>query len=148
MITRDMEAADLPAVLEIERQSFTTPWSETSFLNEIHSRRSITRVAQQDDILIGYICLKVILDEGHLLDLAIHPSHRQKGVARALFVDALEKIRTMGCSSLYLEVRVSNTAALGLYEKLGFRHVGTRRVYYDSPPEDGAVMVLDLTTCV
>src|SRR5512139_330673 len=148
MIIRDMEAADLPAVLEIERQSFTTPWSETSFLNEIHNRRSIARVAQQDDILVGYICLKVILDEGHLLDLAIHPSHRQKGVARALFVDALEEIRTMSCSSLYLEVRVSNTAALSLYEKLGFRHVGTRRGYYGSPPEDGAVMVLDLKTCV
>ncbi len=137
-----MTEADLPEVLEIERASFTMPWSEISFFNQIKNPRSISKVARVDGRIAGYICASRIIDEGHILTFAVHPEQRKLGLASALITDMLDHLKGEGCRFIFLEVRVSNEAARRMYEKFGFRDLGERKDYYVSPVEDAVVMVL------
>lgn len=141
---RDMRPSDLPKVLKIERLSFTTPWSENAFLQEIYNPYSITKVASLEDEVIGYICVDHIADECHILNLAVKPDMRKHGVGTSLVETSLEEVKKKGCRSLHLEVRVSNFDARRFYERLGFRTAGFRRNYYTFPKEDATIMVLEL----
>jgi ribosomal-protein-alanine N-acetyltransferase len=142
IVIGDMETGDLPAVLEIERASFTTPWSETSFFNELKNPRSTVKAARRDGRLTGYIFASRILDEGHILDLAVHPDFRRQGIGSALAAHAIEHLREEGCGFIFLEVRVSNQPAVKMYKRFGFEEIGIRKNYYLSPEEDAVVMVL------
>lgn len=135
---------DIPEIVSIERLSFSTPWSETSFRSEIYSRYSITRVAELNGIIVGYVCVKHVADECHLLDLAVHPDYRRRGIARALLNDVIQELKIKGCRFFYLEVRTSNYAARKLYEKFGFNMVGVRKGYYVNPAEDAVIMMMEL----
>ncbi|HXX56953.1 MAG TPA: ribosomal protein S18-alanine N-acetyltransferase [Thermodesulfovibrionales bacterium] len=141
---REMREEDIPEVIRIERSSFSTPWSETSFLNEIHKSRSIAKVAELHEAVVGYICAEQILDEGHILNLATDPNHRGIGIANTLVGDVVSELRKKACRFLYLDVRASNSIAKGFYEGLGFRVIGVRKKYYVAPHEDGVIMVLEL----
>lgn len=141
---REMLPEDIPSIVRIERSSFSTPWSETSFQSEVHSRYSTTRVAEFDGAVVGYLCVKQIADECHLMDLAVHQDYRRMGIASELLADVLRDLREGNCRHMYLEVRESNTAARRLYEKFGFRPVGIRKRYYLLPDEDALVMALEL----
>jgi ribosomal-protein-alanine N-acetyltransferase len=140
----DMLTEDLPSVLEIERMSFTTPWSEISFFNELKNPRSIVRAARKAGRIIGYVCANRVLDEGHILDLAVHPEFRRLGIASALVSRVIEDLRSECCRFIFLEVRASNGSAAELYRKFGFEETGIRKNYYISPEEDGLMMVLRL----
>jgi ribosomal-protein-alanine N-acetyltransferase len=142
IVIGDMEAEDLPSVLEIERASFTTPWSEISFYNELKNPRSIVKAARKEGRAIGYVCANRILDEGHILDLAVHPAFRGRGVASALALHVIERLRKEGVRCIFLEVRDSNEPAAKLYKKFGFERIGIRKNYYLSPEEDGLIMCL------
>ncbi len=133
---------DVPRILEIERMSFTSPWSEAAFLQEIHKHYAFSRVAEFRHEVIGYICVNYLFDEGHILNLAVHPDFRRQGVATVLMKDALHELEKKGCRFFYLEVRVSNLAAKTFYEHFGFRVVAFRKRYYVSPEEDAALMTL------
>jgi len=135
-----MREGDIPHVVQIERLSFPTPWSETSFLNEIYKLRSLARVAIFDEVIAGYLCAEQVLDEGHILNLAVHPDFRGMGVAKVLVKQVMEEMRQNGCRVLYLEVRSSNAIAKRLYERFGFRVIGTRKRYYVTPEEDAIIM--------
>ncbi len=137
-----MTEGDLAEVLEIERASFTMPWSEISFFNQIKNPRSISKVARAGDRIAGYICASRIMDEGHILTFAVHPEYRKLGIASLLISDMLNYLKEEGCRFIFLEVRVSNGSARRMYEKFGFREIGTRKNYYVSPVEDAVVMVL------
>lgn len=141
---REMYPDDISEIVSIERLSFSTPWSETSFRSEIYSRYSVTRVAELNGVIVGYICVKHVADECHLLDLAVHPDYRRRGIARALLDDVIQELRIEGCRFFYLEVRSSNYAARKLYEKFGFNMVGVRKGYYVNPAEDAVIMMLEL----
>ncbi|MEW6739662.1 MAG: ribosomal protein S18-alanine N-acetyltransferase [Nitrospirota bacterium] len=141
---REMYPDDIPEIVSIERLSFSTPWSETSFRSEIYSRYSVTRVAELNGVVVGYICVKHVADECHLLDLAVHPDYRRRGIARALLDDVIQELRIEGCRFFYLEVRSSNYAARKLYEKFGFNMVGVRKGYYVNPAEDAVIMMMEL----
>jgi ribosomal-protein-alanine N-acetyltransferase len=141
---RDMRPADVADVAAIERSSFTTPWSENSIYSEIYGRYSITRVAELDGVIAGYVMAKLILDEGHLLDLAVHPKYRMRGIGRMLMEDVTRGLSFNGCKAFFLEVRASNAAALKLYADLGFNVVGTRKNYYKNPVEDAFIMMQTL----
>ncbi|MEW6214899.1 MAG: ribosomal protein S18-alanine N-acetyltransferase [Nitrospirota bacterium] len=141
---RKMHTSDIPGVLNIERISFTTPWTETAFLKEIHNLYSIIKVAILGEAIIGYVCANYIINEGHILNLAVHPNFRRCGIATKLVKEVLDELKEKGCRSLYLEVRVSNLGARKFYECLGFRVVGVRRDYYILPDEDAVIMVLEL----
>ena len=139
-----MTVADLPEILAIETASFKTPWSETLFYNEIVKAISVARVARLNGKVVGYLCANVIIDEGHILNMAVHPEHRGIGIASRIVQEVLDIMRAGNCRSVFLEVRVSNEEARKMYEKFGFGLLGTRKNYYVSPVEDAVVMVLRL----
>lgn len=141
---RDMLEQDIGAVVRIEKMSFTTPWSETSFFTEVYKRQSIAKVALSEEDIVGHICVEYVLDEGNILDLAVRPDFRGMGIASALLKNAIEELRAMGCRFLYLEVRTSNEAARRLYQGFGFRVTGARKKYYVAPTEDALLMMLDI----
>lgn len=141
---RQMLPQDVAAALVIERSSFTTPWSETSFLAEIRSASSMSLLAEIDGQCAGYIIVKQVADECHLYDLAVHDEHRRKGIATSLLQHVLDAVSTGEFRFFFLEVRASNSSALTLYSSFGFHEYARRRAYYEHPVEDAVLMRLDL----
>ena len=139
-----MKEEDIAAVVAIERTSFSLPWSEISFAKELFKPRSIPKVAVVGDVVAGYMCIEYVMDEGHILNLAVHPDYRKKRIAATLVEDAVAELRQMACRFIYLEVRASNHAARNLYENFGFRMVGSRKSYYVNPGEDAVIMMRDI----
>ena len=136
-----MQVGDLDEVLEIERASFGMPWSRGAFVYEIERNR-VARcwVMREDGRVVGYLCLWEIADELHITNVAVHPVHRRRGVARTLLASVLEGAGKRSPSVVALEVRPTNVEARALYESFGFRVIGRRRVYYYDTGEDALIM--------
>jgi [ribosomal protein S18]-alanine N-acetyltransferase len=142
-----MKDADLPVVYEIEALSFSNPWSDATFRGEIQNKGisfPMVIVRHADGRVAGYIIYWHIRDEVQINNVAVHPDFRGKGIGEAAMRLVLKEIREKGAVFATLEVRVSNTAATRLYEKLGFKVLGTRKGYYTNPVEDAYVMGLVL----
>ncbi len=139
VIIRPMSEPDLDGVLEIEQASFPTPWRREHFLHEIEARHSFPLVAVHDDKVIGYVVLMSLFEEAQILDVAVAPEQRGRGLARSLMEAALRIAMEQGAEVLALEVRASNTPAITLYERLDFVRTGTRRGYYEGT-EDAVLM--------
>jgi ribosomal-protein-alanine N-acetyltransferase len=139
---------DLKAIFAIEKQSFSTPWSRLSFVAELTQSMSHFLVAGPSPPeawqLWGYIIFWIVADEMHLLNLAVHPDKRRRGISRALLAAALSQSRNLGAEIAWLEVRPSNMEARGLYESFGFAEVGRRLKYYEDTQEDAILLVLHL----
>lgn len=140
ILFRPLVEGDLPTVLAIEEASFSSPWSRASFVHELKNPHSCLTVAEQDGDVIGYLCCWYIADEIQILDVAVHPEYRRKGIGEQLLHHALTAGRMRNALSANLEVRRSNVAAIALYEKFGFREVAVRRRYYRDG-EDALLMV-------
>jgi ribosomal-protein-alanine N-acetyltransferase len=141
LIIRKMEEDDIPAVLGIEEISFATPWSEQDFLNELYRKNTLLRTALFEGNIIGYICVTFRAYESHILNLAVHPDFRRRGVATILMDNAVGELKKRGCMFVYLKVRLSNAGAQKFYELLGFQVEGIRKKYYDDPVEDALMMM-------
>ncbi len=139
---RPMRLSDLPAVMETDRRSFPTPWSEEIWRQEITGPFGLYLVLEEGDNLSGHIGLKLISGEAHVVTLAVRPERRRRGFARALIEAALGDPVSAGARYLHLEVRPSNVAARVLYRSLGFDETGVRPRYYGD--EDALLMTLDL----
>ncbi len=142
MILSDMTAADLDDVLEIERLSFPQPWTRGMFLHELKVPFSRTVLARADELphqLLGYVCRWLIGDEMQILNVAVGPEHRQRGLGRALVEIVLDEATREGARLVTLEVLRSNVAAIALYRSLGFAETGMRRNYYGTG-EDALLM--------
>lgn len=139
---RAMQVQDLDAVVAIERQVQFHPWTKQQFHDSLTSA-SHCSVLEQSGRIIGFCILQTVVDEANLLLMAIDPAQQGKGYGSTLLEQALAALGER-CVMVFLEVRVSNQAAIGLYEKLGFHQVGQRRGYYPSANgrEDAAVMAL------
>ena len=135
---------DLPEILSIENDSFTIPWSENLIFQELHNPMSISKVARAEGKIAGYIFAGLIIDEGHILNLAVHKNYRGLGIATDLVSDVIDDLKENGCRVIFLEVRDSNEAAKKIYSKFSFEIIGTRKNYYISPVEDAVVMALKL----
>ncbi len=146
LLIDNMKVEDLPEIVSIETASFKTPWSETLFYNEICKTIAVSRVARIAGRVAGYLCANVILDEGHILNLAVRPQCRRLGIATSLIKEMIEIMRDRDCRSVFLEVRASNEQARIMYAKFGFSLLGTRKNYYISPVEDAVIMVLRLSS--
>ena len=139
-----MSEEDLAAVLEIESASFSRPWTRRHFLDEMESSCGYPTVALANDgTLAGYLCLKLILDEAEILDVAVSAAKRGRGIGQLLVLDAMAFCRKQGVNLLSLEVRVGNAEAIALYRRLGFHEVGRRKNYYDNG-EDAILMDISL----
>lgn len=144
IVIDNFAVGDLPEVLSIENDSFTVPWSENLFVHDLHNPMSISKVARAEGKIAGYIVAGRILDEGHILNLAVHKNYRGLGIATELVRDIIDDLRENGCRVIFLEVRDSNEAAKKIYSKFSFETIGTRKNYYISPVEDAVVMALKL----
>jgi ribosomal-protein-alanine N-acetyltransferase len=140
-----MTLDDLPAVLEIDRQSFPTPWPERSYRFELTQNPAAELfVAEMHDAdVVGFLGYWLIADEVHISTFAVEPDHREQGIGERLLVRALIKARGKGADVATLEVRESNRAAIELYQKLGFESAGRRNGYYRDNGEDAILMSLD-----
>lgn len=137
----EADVSMLPAILAIEKASFTVPWSEKSF-DEAFASDSITVLAVVDDggNVAGFGCLLAVDGEGEILNIAVHPSVRKNGIGQMLMNGMITAGMERGVRDFYLEVRESNVPARGLYEKNGFAALGRRKRYYSKPTEDAILM--------
>lgn len=143
-LIRTLSVADLPAILEIERASFSTPWRETTFEGLLLRRDTDVIGITQVGRLIGYAISWTVGDQAELGNVAVAPSERGQGLGRMLVDASLRLVQARGAREVFLEVRESNTGARDLYEKSRFRVVGRRKNYYAKPLEDALVMRRDL----
>jgi ribosomal-protein-alanine N-acetyltransferase len=140
---RVLDLSDLDAIEEIEQQAYPTPWSRSMFASELAKPTSICLGAFEGSDLVGYIINSRYVDAWHVMNVAAHPEHQRRGVATALLEKLFERTRGDERRGYTLEVRVSNEAAIRLYEKLGFESRGIRRGYYTDNREDALIMWRD-----
>lgn len=137
---RRAAAGDVPAMVEIERASFSDPWSAASFRALLDSPIGRVTVAELDGALLGYAVAWRVDAEAELANIAVAPGARRTGVAAALLDELLEEYDRPPAASVFLEVREGNVAAQALYASRGFTTVGRRAGYYRRPTEDALVM--------
>ena len=139
----EMKESDLEEVLEIEKKSFADPWSRRLFKETLSFPHSVNFVFREaPGALLGYINFYLIGEEAHMLNLAIHPDWRKKGLAAQLLNHAIDFLKRRNAAHFFLEVREGNLDAIRLYTKFGFQMIGRRKRYYVETNEDALVMHL------
>ena len=127
-------------IFKISTLSFVTPWSYESIENELNNKFARYVVAKLNDVIIGFGGVWLILDEGHITNIAVHPEFRGIGAGDMIVKALIELCKQERISSITLEVRVSNKAAQNLYKKHGFIEAGIRKNYYADTKEDAIIM--------
>lgn len=139
-----MAERHVAAVAELEKMCFSVPWSENSVRNELNNPLSLWLVAISGDMVCGYIGSQSVAGESDMMNVAVHPEFRQRGIGMQLVLELMERLRKLGNTALLLEVRAGNLPAITLYERLGFVTVGVRPNYYFHPKEDAKIMRKEL----
>ena len=140
MTITNMTALHVSQVAELEKLCFSDPWSEKSVASELENKLAYWLVAVEDDRVAGYVGSQTVCGETDMMNIAVHPDFRRRGVAESLVNALVEDLQKQESHSLTLEVRASNEAAQKLYEKLGFMQVGLRKNYYRNPKEDAYIL--------
>ena len=135
---------DLDEIVAIENVSFPSPWPRRIFEREIEAKNSYKRVIRFSGSVVAYIVTWTIYDEVHILNIAVHPDFRKIGLGEMLIRDCLASSLEPGLKLVLLEVRVSNSSAIKLYEKIGFKTLSVRKKYYSDTGEDAYVMMYEL----
>ena len=144
MIIREMRASDVATIAELEKVCFSDPWSESSIASELNNPLSYWLVAEFDGEVAGYVGSQSVLDAADMMNLAVSPKYRKQGIGQELVKNLVHHLQHNNVIALLLEVRVSNTPALVLYEKMGFVQVGRRPNYYHHPREDALILRKEL----
>lgn len=139
MIVRPMTEDDLDKVVTMEKQIFSTPWSKQNFEESLSKSYSYFYVAVLSDI-VGYCGVHNLGGDGEITNVAVDETQRGKGIAYEMLSYAMEETAKKGVEAFTLEVRISNTPAIKLYEKLGFENKGIRKNFYENPTEDAMIM--------
>ncbi|MEC4807057.1 MAG: ribosomal protein S18-alanine N-acetyltransferase [Jaaginema sp. PMC 1079.18] len=143
---KPITAADLDAVVELDRVCLGGLWTKAGYQRELDSPNSelwaIARSPQQPQSLIALGCFWAILEEAHITLLAVAPAYRRQGLGRLLLATLLQQAQKRGLERATLEVRCSNQAAIALYQKFGFKIAGTRKKYYQDNQEDALILWL------
>ena len=144
---RPLKTHDIPKVLTIERQMYSYPWSEGIFKDCLKIGYSNWAFIK-DGQFVGYVILSVAVGEAHILNICLDPAYQGKGLGRQFLKEVLIIAKKKNANSVFLEVRPSNTAAVKLYKKAGFKQIGQRKNYYPAADgkEDAIVLSLDLTS--
>jgi ribosomal-protein-alanine N-acetyltransferase len=144
---RALALGDLAAIEQIERRSYPTPWSRSMFAGELAKPSSVCLGAfdadGEDGTLVGYLIVSRYVDAWHVMNVAVDPEHRGRGIAATMLERLFEATADDARRGYTLEVRVSNDVAIRLYERLGFRARGIRRGYYTDNREDALIMWKD-----
>ena len=140
IIYRDMTPQDVPFISRLEEETFSMPWSPESFLQMITKEDTRYYVAEEDGHLLGGCGLWMVAGEGNITNVAVVPRARRRGVGTGLLNYLMMEGDREGVTAYTLEVRVSNEAAIRMYEKLGFSSEGIRPNFYEKPTEDAMIM--------
>ena len=140
-----MQETHIAQIAALEKRCFADPWSEASVRSELSNPLSFWLVAQEDGKLIGYVGSQSVPPEADVMNLAVAPEWRNKGIGRALMTALIAQLHSRGITALFLEVRVGNTPAQNLYRSLGFVEAGRRPKYYVNPTEDALILRKELT---
>ncbi len=135
-----MQRQHVPQIAALEKICFSDPWSEQSIASELQNPLSLWLVCEDEGNICGYVGSQTVLGETDMMNIAVAPEYRRRGIGEMLITQLLKKISRQGSCSLSLEVRCSNLAAISLYEKLGFQQVGRRPGYYIHPKEDALIL--------
>ena len=135
-----MENRDVAQIAALEQQCFSEPWSETSVAGELTNPLSYWLVARDGGYLAGYVGSQTVLGESDMMNLAVSPDYRRRGIGENLVESLIRDLKKQGSHCLTLEVRESNLAARALYEKLGFVQIGLRPGYYHKPKENACIL--------
>ena len=135
-----MTDAHVTQVAALEKLCFSDPWSENSVASELKNPLSLWLVALDGATVAGYIGSQSVGEEADMMNVAVHPEYRRKGIARELVTGLVSALREKGVQSLALEVRQSNEPAIALYAQLGFQQVGLRPNYYRNPKENALIL--------
>lgn len=138
------EEKHLKGIAEVENRSFSTPWSEKSFSDELTNNVATYFVAISEDKVVGYIGFWTVADEADITNVAVLPEYRKSGIGSILLKETVSYCISEKLVSINLEVRESNSAAKNLYSKFGFIPIGLRKRYYSNPVEDAIIMSLSL----
>ena len=140
IIIRKMQPEDLAEVCKIEKDNFSLPWSEKSFLESMEREDTVFLVALEDEDVAGYIGCYCIAGAGEITNVAVKASHRRKGIGGKLLQKLYEEGISLDTQEYFLEVRASNEAAIGLYLRQGFVKEGIRKNFYEKPVENAVIM--------
>lgn len=135
-----MSPEHIPQIAELEKLCFSSPWSQASIASELENPLSLWLAAVERGQVLGYVGAQSVLDEADMMNLAVRPAQRKKGIGRRLVLALIEQLKGRGVRALTLEVRAGNSAAIGVYESLGFIEVGRRPRYYTKPAEDALLL--------
>ncbi len=144
MEVRDVCDGDIERIARIERECFSTPWTEAQLRAQLRPGHVFLAACDGGELL-GYAGLMYVLDEGYISNVAVAPEHRRRGAAEALLRALRLRAHALELAFLTLEVRQGNAPARALYEKLGYKCVGRRKKYYENPREDAILMTLELS---
>ena len=139
-LVRKATPDDLDSIVAIENSSFSDPWSFSSLAESLDTTNSLTLVLEHSGVLVGYLVVHWVGGTAEILNLAIATGSRRLGFGRALLQEGLKFLMGVKIQEVFLEVRPSNLAAIELYSSFGFKVVGIRSRYYQSPVEDAVVM--------
>ncbi len=142
MLIRDMKEADLDEICGIEEESFSDPWSYEDFKESFLKENNSYLIAELDGVIVGYCGYWGIGEEGYIYNVAVRKDYRRQQVGYRMLTELLMRAKARGVTALTLEVRRSNEAAIGLYERLGFVSAGIRKDFYTKPKEDAVIMWL------
>lgn len=137
-----MKEEDIDEILDVSSLSFSISWSKDSYIQELTNPVARYLVAKIDNKVLGFVGTWIVLDESHITNIAVHPNYRHEGIASKLLEALLKYSKSQGCIAYTLEVRSSNKAAKGLYEKYNFKQDGVRKGYYEDNKEDALIMWL------
>ena len=141
---RRMTLEDVPAVVELDKLSFSLPWPERSFRFELtENPASRGWVVEADGRIVAMLVAWLLVGEAHIATIATHPDVRRQGIAKRLLAHALHYMRIEGAASSFLEVRAGNIAAQEMYRKFGYKVSGRRKRYYKDNDEDAILMMLE-----
>jgi len=135
-----MNDSHILPIAELEKLCFSDPWSANSITSELNNPLSLWVVAMDGNDLVGYVGSQTVLGWADMMNLAVAPGHRRKGIGEDLVNQLILRLQKNEVSCLTLEVRASNVPAITLYEKLGFCEVGRRPNYYHNPKEDALIL--------
>lgn len=143
VIIKKMEKSDIDEIFEIEKVSYGEHhWSKESFYNELENNIGYYLAAHspENNKVLGYLGSWLIIDECHITNVSVNPEYRRQKIAEQLIIELINHCYEKFVKYITLEVRVSNTPAINLYEKFGFKSIGVRKKYYQDNNEDALIM--------
>ena len=140
MEIKKMTQQHVSQIAALEQICFSDPWSEKSIAGELENSLSLWLVCEEDGVVLGYVGSQTVLGETDMMNVAVSPEARRRGIAQGLISALVEELKHQGSHCLTLEVRASNVQAIALYGKLDFIQVGRRLNYYRNPKEDALIL--------